>query len=61
LSLEYCARDIQSYLQHLDERNAQEKIRLIAANQAQAEEEANRADGAQINLAGHFDSLPSIK
>lgn len=50
-----------TYLQHLDEGHTQIQIGHIAADQAQAEEYANRNDGSQENPPGHFHGLPAIE
>lgn len=42
-----------TYLQHLDERNAQVHVGDIAADQAEAEEQTNRQDSSRVRLTVH--------
>ena len=48
-------------LEHLDEGNAEIEIGEVAADQTQAEEETDRDNGAQIDLASHLNRLPAIE
>ena len=48
-------------LEHLDEGNAEVEVGEVTADQAQAEEEADRHDGAEVNTARHLDRLAAIE
>ncbi len=48
-------------LEHLDEGNAEVEVGQVAADQAQAKEEADRDNGAEVDAARHLDRLPTIK
>ena len=48
-------------LEHLDEGNAEIEVGEVAADQAQAEEEADRDNRAKIDLASHLNRLPAIE
>lgn len=48
-------------LKHLDEGNAEVKICEIAADQAQAEEEANRDNRTEVDTASHLDGFSPVK
>lgn len=48
-------------LEHLDKGDTEVEVGKVAADQAQAEEEANRDNRAKINTASHLDSLPPVK
>jgi len=52
---------LSTHLQHLNEGNTQVEVCLISANQAQAEEETDWENSAEVDLAGHFDGFASIK
>jgi hypothetical protein len=54
-------RPMSTHLQHLNEGDAQIEIGLVSTDQAQTEEEADREDGAEVDLAGHLDSFASIE
>jgi hypothetical protein len=48
-------------LEHLDECNAEVEICEVAADEGQAEEEADRHDGPQVDLSRHLDILPAVE
>ena len=50
-----------SYLEHLDECNAEVEVCLITTYEAQAEENTNGHDGSQVHSTGHLDCLTAIK
>ena len=50
-----------TYLEHLDEGHTEIEVGEVAADQTQAEEKANRDDGAQIYTAGHLDRLATVE
>lgn len=49
------------YLEHLDEGNAQVQVSLVAADQAQTEEDANWDNGTEIDATCHGHLLSRIK
>jgi hypothetical protein len=48
-------------LEHLDESDAEVQIGEVAADQAQAVEETDRNNGAEVDPASHLDGLPAIQ
>lgn len=49
-----------TYLEHLDEGNAEVQVRDVSADEAQAEEDADRDDSPQIDAPRHLDRLTSV-
>ena len=50
-----------TYLDHLDESHTQVQVRLVTANQAQAEEEADGDNGSEVYASGHGDLLSRVE
>jgi hypothetical protein len=51
----------ETNLEHLNEGDAEVQVGKIAADQAQAEEEANGDNGAQVDAPCHLDRFPAIE
>ena len=51
----------ETYLKHLNERNAQIQVCQISADQTQAEEQSNGHNCSQVHLSSHRDFLSAIK
>jgi hypothetical protein len=51
----------KSYLEHLDEGNAQVEVSQVTADQAQTEEETDWDNGAEIDTARHLNRLTTIE
>lgn len=52
---------VVTYLEHLNEGNAEIEVRLVSTDQAQTEEEANWHYGTEVDTASHLNLLPSIE
>ena len=52
---------VRTYLEHLNKSNAEIQIRLVSADQAQTEKEANGNNRAQVYSSRHFDRLPPVQ
>jgi len=52
---------IGTYLEHLDERDAQVQVGHVAAHQTQAEGKADRNNGSQVDATRHLDLLAPIQ
>ena len=48
-------------LEHLNESDTEVEVGHVTTDQRQAEEEANRHNGTQVDSTGHLDILSSIK
>ena len=56
-----CRPGKQTNLEHLNEGDAEVQIGEVTADQAQAEEEADWDDGAQVDAPRHLDRFPAIE
>lgn len=51
---------VMTYLQHLDESNREVEVCLVSTDQTEGEEETNRQNGPEVDLASHFYSFSSV-
>ncbi len=52
---------MDTYLEHLNERNTQIEICQVSEDQTHAKEKPNGQDSSHVNPSGHLDGLSSIK
>lgn len=56
------AREVgRTNLEHLNEGYAEVKVGQVSADQAQAEEETNGQDGAEVDAPSHGNGMPGVE